>query len=96
MKNFMLILLPLAAAMVIGVESEHNAGITFIMKLIPSRMNLSERQKIVFSNSLYKAYLAEKMSLTINFAKTTTKTTTKSFIYNYTKKPIVSHYLLRF
>ena len=92
----MLILLPLAAAMVIGVESEQNAGITFIMKLIPSRMNLSERQKIVFSNSLYKAYLAEKMSLTINFTKTTTKTTAKSFIYNYTKKPIVSHYLLRF
>jgi len=96
MKNFLLILLPLAAAMVIGVESEHNAGITFIMKLIPSRMNLSERQKILFSYSLYQAYLAEKMSQTINFTKTTTTTTTKSFIYTYTKKPIVFHYLMRF
>ena len=93
MKNFLLILIPLAV-MVIGVKSEQNAGIAFIMKLIPPSMNLNERQKILFSYSLYKAYLAEKMSQSINF----TKTTTKSFISDsfYNKKTLVSHYLMRF
>ena len=93
MKKFLLILIPLAV-MVICVKSEQNADIAFIMKLIPPRMNLNERQKILFSYSLYKAYLAEKMSQSINFTKTTTKSVISDSFY--TKKPLVSHYLMRF
>jgi len=57
---------------------DKSANILFIMNLIPSSFNFSQRERILFSERLYTAFLTHEMRKTINLKETTTATSTSA------------------
>jgi hypothetical protein len=84
---------------------DQDTSIAFIIKLIPSKMNLSIREKTLLSKNVYNSFLMEKMRIASSTTtrenskmSTKAKSRTKSQIDRQTKssKILKESYFMRF